>query len=228
MVKHLAVIMDGNGRWAAKHNLPKVEGHRKGAEAAKLLVQNAVKFGIEYLTLYTFSSENWNRPKLEVSDLLGLLGFYLKQELLNLHNNNIRIKVIGDLSPIAPDLRNQIKNAIETTRNNTKLTLCLAFSYGGRLEIINACNTIAHQSKSNVTTESEFGQYLYDSEMPDVDLLIRTSGDKRISNFLLWHIAYAELYFIDTLWPDFGEQDLSDAIQDFAARKRNFGFTRNN
>lgn len=252
-IKHLAVIMDGNGRWAKARGLPKIEGHRKGAIAAKLLVQNAIKLGIEYLSLYTFSSENWRRPACEVSDLLGLLGFYLKQELSNLHKQGVRIKVIGDLAPLEKDLKAQILHAVELTKSNTKITLCLAFSYGGRLEIVNACRRIiechprADGDPEIITLDSRlrgddrvvcvddivreddeltFKQYLYDPEMPDVDLLIRTSGERRISNFLLWHIAYAELYFIDTLWPDFGIDDLSKAIEDFNARQRNFGGAR--
>jgi undecaprenyl diphosphate synthase len=250
-IKHLAVIMDGNGRWAKARFLPKIEGHRRGVEAAKLLVQNAIKLGIEYLSLYTFSSENWRRPEGEVSDLLKLLGFYLKQELSNLHKQGVRIKVIGDLAPLEQELKRQISNAIELTKSNTRITLCLAFSYGGRMEIIGACKRIIDKERSlrgefdeaiqvfhsgsprfarddgvSENDETIFKQYLYDPEMPDVDLLIRTSGEKRISNFLLWHIAYAELYFTDVLWPDFGVDDLSKAVEDFASRKRNFGGVR--
>ncbi len=221
--------MDGNGRWAKHHGLPKIEGHRRGAEAAKTIVKHAAKLGVEYLTLYAFSLENWRRPKEEVSNLLGLLGFYLKQELSNLHSNGVRIKVIGDLGPLALELQKQIENAIELTKNNQKITLCLAFSYGGRSEIVNAVAKICAESQESefiIPDEKEFAKYLYDADMPDVDLLIRTSGERRISNFLLWHIAYAELYFVDTLWPDFGEVDLMKAIEDFAIRKRTFGMTR--
>jgi len=227
-VKHLAVIMDGNGRWAKQRGLPRIEGHRKGAEAARLLIQNSHNFGITYLTLYAFSAENWNRPKQEVSDLLGLLGLYLKQELSSLHNNGVRIKVIGDLSLLEPSLQRQIHDAVNITCDNKGLTLCVAFSYGGRAEILRACKALIQKSSNHnlEMSELEFRQYLYDPEMPDVDLLIRTSGERRISNFLLWYIAYAELYFTDILWPDFSTIDLQNALEDFNLRTRNFGFAR--
>lgn len=224
-IKHLAVIMDGNGRWAKQRHLPRIEGHRNGANAAKKLIENAIKHDIEYLTLYAFSSENWQRPQEEVQDLFNLLGFYIKNEIHNLHKNNIRIKFIGALDLLEPNLQKDIENAVSLTKQNNKITLCIAFSYGSRDEILNACKTIINEVLNNNLDIAtlDLKDYLYDPEMPDVDLLIRTSGEQRISNFLLWQIAYAELYFTDVLWPDFGEIDLQKALDDFSKRKRTFG-----
>lgn len=224
-IKHLAVVMDGNSRWAKQRHLPKIEGHRNGAKAAKLLIENAIKYDVEYLTLYAFSSENWKRPKEEIKDLFSLFGLYIKNEIDNLHKHNVRVKVIGALDAVEQSLQHDIQNAVELTKQNNRMTLCIAFSYGSRDEILNACKTILND-KANHSVElstSDFSKYLYDPEMPDVDLLIRTSGEKRISNFLLWHIAYAELYFTDVLWPDFNTKDLQEAVDDFNKRNRSFG-----
>lgn len=222
-VNHLAIIMDGNARWALEKGLPKSEGHRAGANRAKKLLPDFIALNIPYVTLYTFSSENWRRSKTEVTFLLKLLRDYLKNETASLHKNGVKIKIIGRLDLLDTALQKQIHDAIELTKhNNNKITLCLAFSYGGRAEIVDACQKIINSGKTEIS-ENEFANYLYDPEMPDVDLLIRTSGVCRISNFLLWQAAYAELYFLPKYWPDFDTQDILDALNDYSRRKRNFG-----
>jgi undecaprenyl diphosphate synthase len=221
-LNHLAVIMDGNARWAAKNGHTKAFGHKQGAEAAKNLVKNASALGIEYVTLYAFSSENWTRPESEISMLLDLLGYYIKNEIKNFEKNQIRLKVIGDLNKLSQSLQEKINETIEATKNYSKLTLTIAFSYGSRDEILQACQK-AIDSGAKKITEENFKNFLYDPEMPDVDLLIRTSGVYRISNFLLWQAAYAELYFTDKFWPDFDKEDLLQAIENYSKRKRNFG-----
>ena len=219
---HLAIIMDGNARWASSRGKTKAQGHKKGSEAAKSLLPHAVKMGIKYLTLYAFSSENWQRSASEVSILVNLLSHYVKNETKMLKEHNIRLKVIGNLERLAPNLQEKIKNIIEATKDNSKMTVTIAFSYGSREEIVTACQK-AIDSDIKTVTEESFKSFLYDPEMPDVDLLIRTSGVYRISNFLLWQAAYAELYFSDKLWPEFDENDLKAAIIDYSQRKRNFG-----
>lgn len=226
-VKHLAVIMDGNGRWAKSRFVPKVEGHRQGAEAAKKLIKASIENGIKYLSLYTFSSENWLRPQEEVSDILGLLSFYLGKEVGDLHKNGIKLKVIGDLSKLDNKIKQKIEQAVELTSNNEVLTLCLAFGYGSRSELVYAAQNLVRKGvKAEDITEQMIGDNLYDPAMPDVDLMIRTSGEQRVSNFLLWQLAYAELYFTPKYWPDFDKDDLALALEDFAKRKRNFGYAR--
>lgn len=226
-VEHLAVIMDGNGRWAAKKFLPKAEGHRQGAEAAKRIIEASAEKGIKYLTLYALSSENWLRPEDEVSNIINLLGLYLNKEIGALHSAGVRLKVIGDLSRLSGSMRQKILDAVILTKDNNILTLCIAFGYGGRDEIVSAARRIVEDGVSaDLITEKIFASYLYDSDMPDVDLMIRTSGEHRISNFLLWQVAYAELHFLDKYWPDFGPEDLDAAIEDFYSRKRNFGYSR--
>ncbi|WP_341757849.1 polyprenyl diphosphate synthase [Candidatus Tisiphia endosymbiont of Ditula angustiorana] len=222
-VNHLAIIMDGNARWALEKGLPKSEGHRAGADRVKKLLPNFIELNIPYVTLYTFSSENWRRSKTEVTFLLKLLRYYLKNETASLHKNGVKIKIIGRLDLLDTTLQKQIHDAIELTKhNNNKITLCFAFSYGGRAEIVDACQKIINSGKTEIS-ENEFANYLYDPEMPDVDLLIRTSGVCRISNFLLWQAAYAELYFLPKYWPDFDKQDILEALNDYSRRKRNFG-----
>ena len=221
-IKHLAIIMDGNARWAKQHNLPKHEGHRIGANKIRELLPEFLKFGIPYITLYTFSSENWQRSATEVSFLIKLLSTYLKNELNNLHKNGVKIKVIGRLNLLSNSLQEQINNAIELTKNNNKITLCIAFSYGSRQEITDACQKIIASGKKEIY-EQDLQNAFYDSEMPDVDLLIRPGGVFRISNFLLWQAAYAELYFSPKYWPDFNKGDIIEAINDYLKRKRTFG-----
>ncbi|XVN40569.1 MAG: polyprenyl diphosphate synthase [Rickettsia endosymbiont of Argas persicus] len=221
-IKHLAIIMDGNARWAATHDLPKSEGHRAGADKIRELLPEFIKLKIPYITLYTFSSENWQRSDMEVSFLIKLLSMYLKKELNDLHKNGIKIKVIGRLNLLSNSLQKQINNAIELTKNNNNLTLCIAFSYGSRQEIADACTKIIASGKKEIT-ENDLKNALYDPEMPDVDLLIRPGSVFRISNFLLWQAAYAELYFSVKYWPDFDKDDIITAIDDYSKRKRTFG-----
>ena len=221
-IKHLAIIMDGNARWATSCNLSKAEGHKKGAEVAKELILQILEFYIPYVTLYTFSSENWQRPKDEISLLMKLLNYYVENEIKTLHKRQIRLKIVGNLDKINSDLKNKILHAAELTKNNDKMTVCLAFSYGSREEIVHACQNIVNSGIKQISEEI-FSQFLYDKEMPNVDLYIRTGGFFRMSNFLLWQAAYAELYFIDKFWPDFSIDDLKVAIEDYSRRKRNFG-----
>jgi len=225
--RHIAIIMDGNGRWAKSRNLPRIAGHRQGAESVKEAIEACAENGVEYLTLYAFSSENWNRPADEVGGLMELLKYYLGKELNQLHKNNICLRVIGDMSLLSDEIKQQIKNAEDLTANNTKLNLIIALSYGSRQEILHAVSNIAKDAKdgkiNSDITESVFSQYLYTKDVPDPDLLIRTSGEKRISNFLLWQIAYTELLFIDILWPDFKKQHILDALEEFTKRERRYG-----
>lgn len=223
-IEHLAIIMDGNARWARAHNKTTEEGHKVGAQVAYSLLPSISKLGIKYLTLYAFSSENWCRPKSEISSLLKLLNHYTTDKIDLLNKHDIRFKVIGDLDKLSLALQSKIHSTAEKTKNNKSSILTIAFSYGGRAEIVNAVNKIITLNKSGQTIdESSFRQYLYDPEMPDVDMMIRTSGVSRISNFLLWQMAYAELYFIDKYWPEFEEQDLKEAIEVYSKRSRNFG-----
>ncbi len=226
--RHVAIIMDGNGRWATARGLTRTEGHRKGAEAARHAVEAAGELGIKYITLFAFSSENWNRPADEVNDLMNLLRYYLKKETAELHKNGARIRVIGDRTALPHDIVKLIENAENLTRDNTKITVVLALNYGGRQDIVSAAKDLAKQVKAGEADlsqidENSFSGYLMTGDIPDPDLMIRTSGESRISNFLLWQMAYAELYFTDTLWPDFSKKDLEQAVAYFAGRDRRYG-----
>lgn len=225
---HLAIIMDGNGRWAKARGLPRVEGHRRGANSVRTAIECSIKYGVRYLTLYSFSSENWNRPAEEVADLMGLLRRYLRSEIAELHQNGVRLRVIGQREDLSKDIIELIEESEKRTESNTTLDLIIALSYGGRDEITSATRKIAEKVERGVLQPSDitdqiFADHLDTSAIPDPDLLIRTSGEMRISNFLLWQLAYAEFVFIDTLWPDFSEKDFSDAISEFSRRERRFG-----
>ena len=224
-INHIAIIMDGNGRWASAHNVPKLEGHRKGAKTAKEIIKYAAKIGVKHLTLYAFSFENWNRPENEVTDILGILNFYLQNQIEELHQSNIKFKMIGDVTKLSSNMQTLVRNSEKLTENNDLMTIYLAFSYGGRDEIIRACKKLVASGAEDIT-EKNFANYLDIPNMPDVDLIIRSSGEKRISNFLIWQSAYSELYFSSKLWPDFTSTDLDEAIEDFNSRKRNFGYAR--
>ena len=225
---HVAIIMDGNGRWARARGLARVAGHRRGAESVRTAVECAVELGVSYLTLYGFSSENWNRPETEVNDLMGLLRFYLLGEIAYLHDKGIRLRVIGDRERLASDIVAMIESAENQTRENGNLTLIIALSYGGRTEIATAARNLARAAangsvKPEEIDESVFSQHLFTAGIPDPDLLIRTSGEKRISNFLLWQLAYAEFVFVDILWPDFSRTDFENAITEYHCRERRYG-----
>jgi undecaprenyl diphosphate synthase len=228
--KHLAIIMDGNGRWAKQKGLLRAFGHENGTKSVRTAVETCAKLGIEHLTLYAFSTENWNRPKLEVEILMKLLISSLKKELKTLQDNNIRLNSIGNLDLLPKSAQKELLEVIKKTKDNTRMVLTLALSYGSREEIINAVKEISHKVKNNIISidtidETIINEHLYTQNLPDVDLLIRTSGEHRISNFLLWQIAYAELYFTDVLWPDFKEDDLYEAIISYQKRERRFGKT---
>lgn len=225
---HVAIIMDGNGRWAKARGLPRTAGHKRGAEAVRRTVEAAREMGVSYLTLYAFSSENWKRPAGEVTDLMGLLRLYLRNEVANLHKNGIRLRVIGDRSRLSRDINALIDESEAKTSNNTALTLVLALSYGARQEIAEAArrlarDVVAGRLDADAIDEDALAARLYTADIPDPDLLIRTSGEKRISNFLLWQSAYAEFVFTDVLWPDFDRTHLEDAIRDFHGRERRYG-----
>jgi undecaprenyl diphosphate synthase len=225
---HVAIIMDGNGRWAANRSLPRTAGHRQGAEAVRRAVEAAGDLGIQYLTLFCFSSENWKRPDTEIRDLMGLLERYLRSEIADLHKNNIRLRIIGDRSAFAPDLLALMDEGEALTRNNNKLHLTLALNYGGRADIVTAVQRAAEEVRLGRLapadiTEERFAGWLSTEGMPDPDLLIRTSGEQRISNFLLWQTAYSEFVFIDCLWPDFSRQEIQLAVTEFAQRERRYG-----
>ncbi len=228
--KHVAIIMDGNGRWAKQQGKMRVFGHRKGVKAVREAIEGAAEIGIEFLTLYAFSTENWNRPKYEVDALMSLLLSSLKDELKTLQENNIKLKVIGDISKLPNKNQKELQQVIDKTKDNDRMTLVLALSYGSKVEIIDAVKSISEKVKNNDLDISEINEELisnnlYTSGMPDVDLLIRTSGETRISNFLLWQIAYAELFFLEKLWPDFDRTDLFNTILDYQNRERRFGKT---
>ena len=228
--KHLAIIMDGNGRWAKNKGLLRAIGHENGTKSVKTTVETCAKLGIENLTLYAFSTENWNRPKLEVDLLMKLLINSLKKELATLVKNNIKLNSIGNLENLPKSVQKELMEVIEKTKNNTRMTLTLALSYGSREEIINAVKIISDKVKNNIISidsidDSILNKHLYTHNLPDVDLVIRTSGEHRISNFLLWQIAYAEFYFTDVLWPDFSEENLYEAIISYQKRERRFGKT---
>ena len=226
--KHVAIIMDGNGRWAARRGLPRVAGHKAGAEAVRRAMQAAVDHGVEVLTLYAFSSENWKRSAEEIADLTGLMRFYLERELKTLEKEQVRLKLIGDYSAFGPELVNRLERAIEHTAGFDRLTLVVALNYGSRLEIAEAAQALADaavagQIRPDEIDEAAVGARLQTHDLPDLDLLIRTSGELRLSNFLLWQAAYAELLFLDTLWPDFDEAAFADALETYAGRQRRFG-----
>ncbi len=228
--KHLAIIMDGNGRWAKQQGFLRAFGHENGTKSVKKTITTCAKLGIEYLTLYAFSTENWNRPKLEVEALMKILINSLKKELVTLQENNIRLNAIGNLEKLPKSAQKELLDVIDKTKNNTRLTLTLALSYGSREELVNAVRIISDKVKNNIISldtidDSIINEHLYTQNLPDVDLLIRTSGEHRISNFLLWQIAYAELYFTNVLWPDFKDQDLYEAIISYQKRERRFGKT---
>jgi undecaprenyl diphosphate synthase len=220
--------MDGNGRWAAKRGLPRAAGHRAGAEAVRRILKSAVKAGVQVLTLYAFSSENWRRSEDEISDLKGLMGYYLERELDELAREGVQLRLIGDLKAFGPQLVERLERAVEKTAHNDRLILVVALNYGARGEITRAAQRLAAlvaagELAPSEISEERLGEELTTAGLPELDLMIRTSGEKRLSNFLLWQAAYAELVFTDTLWPDFDEQALQDALGEFAKRQRRFG-----
>jgi undecaprenyl diphosphate synthase len=228
--RHIAVIMDGNGRWATSRALPRPAGHRMGVRSVKQIVENCAKRGVEVLTLFAFSSENWKRPREEVSMLMGRFLEALDQEVDNLHSNQIRLVFVGNLAQLAPALQERMQAAMALTAANRRMTLVVAVAYGGRWDIAMAARELAAQCVAGrmqveEIDEARLGERLVLAGLPDPDLLIRTGGDQRISNFLLWNLAYTELYFCDTLWPDFGERELNDAIDHFGRRQRRYGLT---
>jgi undecaprenyl diphosphate synthase len=225
---HIAIIMDGNGRWAKSHGVPRAEGHRRGAEAVRRVVEAASNLDVAYLTLFGFSSENWKRPEREVKDLMLLLRMYLRSEIAEMHKNNVRFLMIGDRSKLPKTVITLIDHAESTTVGNTGLTLVLALSYGGRQEIVSAVKKLCERVRHNdlhieEIDDAAFTSCLLTNSMPDPDLVIRTSGEQRVSNFLLWQIAYSEFVFMDILWPDFGENELRQAITEFQSRDRRYG-----
>ncbi len=226
--EHIAIIMDGNGRWAQSKKLPRIAGHRQGAETVKTIVRACRDRGIRFLALYTFSTENWKRPESEVNFLMQLLNLYLEQEIQDLVRNNIRLLTIGNREALPQKAREVIERAIALTKNNSGLTLILALNYGSRREIIDAALRLAQDVRSGAVVpedidEKQFSGYLYTADIPDPDIMIRTSGEMRLSNFLLWQLSYAELYVTNTLWPDFNERELDKALAEFQTRKRRFG-----
>ena len=228
--KHIAIIMDGNGRWATSQNLPRLAGHREGIKSVREIVRICGEIGIEYLTLYTFSSENWNRPVKEVSSIMKLLFSTIKKEVQNLHKNNVRLLAIGKLDDLPQKSYQEIMEGINKTKENTGLNLILALSYGSRQELLRAVRRIVDSSKIDKIkideiNEDMISKELYTSEIPDPDLLIRTGGENRISNFLLWQSAYTEFYMVDVFWPEFREKELINSIEDYQARQRRFGRT---
>jgi undecaprenyl diphosphate synthase len=226
--RHVAIIMDGNGRWAAKRGLPRVAGHRAGAEAVRRAMQAAADSGVEVLTLYAFSSENWKRSSEEIADLTGLMRFYLERELATLNKEGIRLRLIGDYSAFGRDLVARLERAVEHTAGNERLTLVVALNYGSRAEITTAARRLAARAASGEIEPSAIDEEALAAELqthglPELDLLIRTSGEVRLSNFLLWQAAYSELIFLDAFWPDFGEREFAQALERYAARERRFG-----
>ena len=226
--KHIAIIMDGNGRWAKEKNLPRISGHREGINSVREITRVCGEIGVKYLTLYTFSTENWNRPQNEVNALMRLLLNTINIEVRELNKNNVCFKTIGDIDQLPMITKKGIQDGEELTKNNTGLNLCLALSYGSRQEIINGVRRISEKVKNGIMkieqiNEDNFSKELYTSEFPDPDLLIRTSGENRISNFLLWQIAYSEIYLTETYWPDFGEEELIKSLLDYQSRERRLG-----
>lgn len=227
-LQHLAIIMDGNGRWASRKGLPRALGHKKGAEAVKEITRAAGDLGVKYLTLYAFSTENWQRDPKEVETLMGLLREYMKSDLKEIQENGVKIVFIGERQMLASDIVESMRKLEADTKDNNKMTLCIALSYGSRQEIVNAAQKIATLAKRGDITPEDidikmFSDMLYTKDIPDPDLVIRTSGEKRVSNYLLWQIAYAEFFFSDVLWPDFNKQELEKIITDFNSRERRYG-----
>jgi undecaprenyl diphosphate synthase len=228
--RHVAVIMDGNGRWAKKRGLPRSAGHKKGADSVRVLLESAKDAGVEYITLFSFSSENWRRPEEEVGYLMRLMRYYLDSEIDRLHANGVRVRFIGDRSRLDREFVTLIETAEARTRDNTGQALIIALDYGSRREIVHAARRLAEEARAGrldpeAIDEALFARHLFTDGIPDPDLIIRTSGEQRISNFLLWQSAYAELVFIDTLWPDFSKRDLEAAIDEYNRRERRFGST---
>ncbi len=228
--EHIAIIMDGNGRWAKKQGLMRIRGHEKGTKAVRESVEGCAELGVKNLTLYAFSTENWNRPKLEVQTLMKLLVSSLKEEIKTLQDNKIKLQAIGCIESLPSKAKKELKEVIEKTSHNSHMTLTLALSYGSREELTQAIQQISEKVKNNIIDskaidESTINEHLYTRNLPDVDVMIRTSGEKRISNFLLWQMAYAELYFTDILWPDFKKENLFEAIYEYQKRERRFGKT---
>lgn len=226
--RHVAIIMDGNGRWAKKRRLPRIAGHKAGVETLRNIIKTSSQIGISHLTLYAFSTENWKRPVEEINGLMDLLVLYLRQEVNELHKNNVKIQVIGDVSKLTGQAITEIEKAVDKTSTNSGLTVNIALNYGSRYEIVNAIKQICTDIAENNISVSDIDERLvenslYTKNIPDPDLVIRTSGEIRVSNFLLWQIAYSELWFTDILWPDFTEKDLLQAINDFQKRGRRFG-----
>ena len=227
-LRHIAVIMDGNGRWAEQHKLERIEGHKKGSEVVIDIVKAAKDIGLEYLTLYAFSTENWKRPSFEVNGLMNILNDFLTVRLHELMENDVRLKTVGRTEQLPESVRRNLNDAIRKTADNKCGTLVLALSYGGRAEIVDAVKKIVKEAndgkiKSKDVEEARFARYLYDPEIPDPDLMIRTSGEYRISNFLLWQLSYSELYITDTLWPDFNKEEFNKAVDAYKTRNRRFG-----
>jgi undecaprenyl diphosphate synthase len=222
---HIAIIMDGNGRWAASRGMPRVAGHRAGIDAVRASVEGSAELGISVLTLYAFSVENWKRPQAEVTTLMSLLKEYVNKEIDSIHRNNIRFRTIGRTSELDDSVQRELEKAISRTAGNTGMVFNVALNYGGRAEIVDAVNRLLETPgrAAAPVTEADFSKYLYTAGLPDPDLLIRTSGEMRISNFLLWQIAYAEIYVTEALWPDFGKKDLYEAIIAFQKRERRYG-----
>ena len=222
--RHVAIILDGNGRWAKKRNLPRLMGHRAGADNIRSVAKIFANYGVKYLTLYAFSTENWNRPKAEVAGLLNLLARRIGRDAQLCHQQNMRLIYLGRMNKLSQKLREKVGAAIELTKDNTGLTICLAFDYGGRDEIVRAVRRIISADvSSDKVDELVFSQYLYTSGIPNPDLIIRTGGEIRLSNFLLWQAAYSELYFTPVLWPDFGQEDIEEALSEYKRRERRFG-----
>jgi undecaprenyl diphosphate synthase len=228
--RHIAVIMDGNGRWAKKRSLPRIHGHQVGMDSVRAVISTCAKEGIEYLSLYAFSTENWFRPEKEVRALMMLLKTFIKKELDNLHRANIRVHTMGEIERLPADIYDMVQQVLEKTRDNTGMVLNIAWSYGAREEIVRAVSAIAEKAARGeldpgAIDQQCVAQHLYTADIPDPDLLIRTSGEMRISNFLLWQIAYTELYVTDVLWPDFREEETLQAIAEYQTRRRRFGLT---
>lgn len=224
---HVAIIMDGNGRWAASHGMSRSEGHRAGTENLRRIIESFIRHGVRYLTLFAFSTENWHRPDSEIRALLEIVDEVIRAEVDELHREDIRLRHIGRLDRLPKELRRSICESIELTKHNSRMTLCVAFDYGGRAEIVDAVRSmIADKVKAEDVSEDLLRQYMYTSEMPDPDLIIRTSGEQRLSNFLIWQAAYAEYYTTPVYWPDFDEAEVDKALEAFGARKRRFGKVR--
>lgn len=225
---HVAIICDGNGRWAKSRGLPRVEGHRRGVAALRKTIRAAATLGIHYLSIYAFSAENWRRPQQEIFDLMGLLKFFVQRDLANLHDRNIRIKIIGEREGLSPDILKQLEKTEEQTKNNTGMTLLIAFNYGGRQELVSAVralaeDVIAGKIDAQNINQAEIEKKLYTAGIPDPDIVIRTSGEQRISNFLTWQTVYSEFIFVPDLWPDFDETMLEMALAEYNRRERRFG-----